>query len=799
MINNEELNALLEQLIQPRKDYFAFEKIQALLPLVCTQVAIIGKDCWDSLGLLALAEELNSSQLSLISQPGHGEKGIHGSNPIHGVLYQFIKKRDDIAQLNERLLLLAHVINAARQWRKDMQTAETSDNFFEQRDKRLKQTTYLKNLESACKVVRRIDDDWLFLLSPPNQSTEILYKRCDAFIGDNDKSQQEGYIKELALFFAYALNHRQPLRGYQETSPNELHKKPIAQRKRRFDDDPDENWDETANSTITLPPDIDEKTKDTLRTSGLSTVEERPTTELTQNDAPIKAAEGDSSLQAVFRARSQQIFQDKAAQLLPGRWEQLSAFDLHQLMLQLEQKKPSLRPWLQCVVGLLLMTGRSLDSVLDTQVIKNFERIPKLITDQAIYVLPSERACWVSGVYRPENSRQLTGEWPAHMRITQDRLRLPVPSMFWRLIKLKVSHIASRVNKRSVPLFPKNYREELRNELKAFLSDTNRQTGSRLTAHRLGNHLFNTLNHGDADLTAACLITARVPSFGQQASLYYYAPHVKRLEQQYIQAMEAIARQCSPVPLSSKAEPSHAIACANSHSDAANHVGSNLVPRTAYVTGLVANMQQQIKVAKKGARPAALFRMHNAYVAYTVAMLMFSTGYRSIRDPVPSWNNISLSRRMIIIADKTDDQQSHARFLPLISLMVEQLQHYQRHRQSLLGRLTFFLQHQWNTPFMFLDQYGNPKEVTPTRLHDQLRWIDSPPLNINRHYLHTRLKESDLSSEVVDAFMGHWDSGQEPWSSYSTFCPREYQHLIASVIEPLMVQQGWKALKGAAL
>ncbi|MCH4813652.1 hypothetical protein [Vreelandella neptunia] len=100
---------------------------------------------------------------------------------------------------------------------------------------------------------------------------------------------------------------------------------------------------------------------------------------------------------------------------------------------------------------------------------------------------------------------------------------------------------------------------------------------------------------------------------------------------------------------------------------------------------------------------------------------------------------------------------------------------------------------------MFLDQYGNPKEVTPTRLHDHLQWIDSPPLNINRHYLHTRLKESDLSSEVVDAFMGHWDSGQEPWASYSTFCPREYQHLIASVIQPLMVQQGWKALKGAAL
>ncbi|MEL7983118.1 hypothetical protein AAG584_24030 [Vreelandella titanicae] len=793
MEGNAQFTALLEDVLQPRDGYFAIETIQPVLVHTIEKLASIKDDAWESPALSGLAEAITSEQLVLKSLPNQKEKGIHGTHPIHGALYKLAKTQSDIAGLNDRLHLLAHIINAALHWRNDIQDLEANQGFTEQRKKRLTQTTYLKNLEAACKVARRIDAEWLEFLTPFDRPTEQLLKWCDRYQADGEKKQQESYIKELGRFLAYALNRRQPRQGYQETGSDES-----TQRKRRFDDDPDESWNETAISAITLPPDIDEKTKDTLRTSGLSIVEESPAAELTQNDAPIKAAEGDSSLQAVFRARSQQIFQDKAAQLLPGRWEQLSAFDLHQLMQELEQKKPPLRQWLKCVFGLLLMTGRSLDSVLDTQVIKHVEWIPKVITDQAIYVLPSEVAYWVSGIYRPENSRQLTGDWPAHMRITQNRLALPAPPMCWRLMKLKIHHIASTVNKRSVPLFPKNYREELKNELKALLSDTNRKTGSRLTAHRLGVHLFNTLNHGDADLTGACFITARVPSFGQQASLYYYAPNMKRLEQQYTRAMEAITRQCSTLP-SLEAEPSDAIACATSHSDAANYVGSNLVPKTAYVKSLVANMQQQIKVAKKGARPATLFNMHNAYVAYTVAMLMFSTGYRSVRDPLPSWNNISLSRRMIVIADKTDDQQSHARFLPLTRLMVEQLQHYQRHRQGLLGRLTFFLEHQWETPFMFLDYYGNPKEVTPTRLHDQLRWIDSPPLNINRHYLHTRLKESDLSSEVVDAFMGHWDSGQEPWASYSTFCPREYQHLIASVIQPLMVQQGWKALKGAAL
>ncbi|MCW4150636.1 hypothetical protein OM427_13985, partial [Halomonas sp. 18H] len=324
-----------------------------------------------------------------------------------------------------------------------------------------------------------------------------------------------------------------------------------------------------------------------------------------------------------------------------------------------------------------------------------------------------------------------------------------------------------------------------------------RNTGSRLTVHRLGAHLFNTLNHGDSDLTAACLITARAPSFGQQSSLYYYAPSMQHLEKRYLQAMETISQQCSATPQPSDTDHSHANTYATPHADAANYVGSNLVPRTSYVSDLVSHMQQQVKVARKEATPTTLFSLHNAYVAYTVAMLMFSTGYRSVRDPLPSWGNISLSRRIIIIADKTDDRQSHARFLPLTDLMVEQLKHYQRHRTGLLERLSFFLKQQWHTPFMFLDQYGNTKEVTPTRLHDKLQWKDSPPLNINRHYLHTQLKEGGLSSEVVDAFMGHWDPGQEPWAKYSTFCPRQYRELLAPAIERLMSQQGWKALKGA--
>lgn len=468
-------------------------------------------------------------------------------------------------------------------------------------------------------------------------------------------------------------------------------------------------------------------------------------------------------------------------------------------MQQLNQLPSDKRRRIGCVIGLLLTTGRGLNSVLDAQVLPMKKKAPSTLNENSIIVMHGDSPGWLSGILRPESSRQMTGEWPKHMRTTQVSLTLPVPTFSWKLIEGQASYIVRRVRKRALPLFNKDGRAELEKDVKELLSTINRKTGARLTAHRLGAHLFNMLNTGDADLTAACLITGRMPSFGQQTSLYYYAPSTSYIEQQYVEAMREIEQQCATsLPKSDEIKPVCAAANLAPFGNP-QYVGSKLVPKTTYVNDLVATLQHRVKSARKGVQPLELFTMHNAYVAYTVAMLMFSTGYRSIRDPLPKWKNISLSRRMIVIADKTDDKESHARFLPLTSLMVEQLAHYQRHRRGLIDRLEFYLQKQWETPFMFLNQSGTPQEVTPSRLEEHLQWRDTPPLNINRHYLHTQLKERGLASEVVDAFMGHWDAGQAPWDNYSTFCPREYCALIAPVIEKLMKAQGWKALKGKAL
>ena len=794
MTRNVSLTLLLEEAIQPRADYFSFSQLYPALIVTLQHLIIVGDDCWDVSAIKNLITGIENQEIEFQIKSGKGEKGIYGTNPIHGALYKISKHIDT----EDRLKLLGHIINVAFQWRKEIEALSEHQSLSDHDIKRLNIATYQKNLEAACKVARRMDTDGLAQLAPWDQSTHTLLKFCQSIAGKKVEGS-ETYIQQLERFFAYALNDRQPRkRNHSKQADNDNYLFP--QRTRPIDVDTDEPWLALSSSVITSPSQTADYSS--VRQAGLSAIEERSSIELIQSDKPLTLAKGDSSLQSVFRARSQQLHLDKSAQLLPGRWEQLSAYDLNHLQVQLNRTERN-RTFLTCILGLMLMTGRSLENVLDVHIANSVEQVPKsALHEQSIYLL-LETSSWVTGVIRPPDSRQLSSHWRHDMRPTQTRIVLPIPHFLRSLLRPAIRHKALRIKKRSAALFTDKERQESTIELKKLLANTNKQTGSRLTVHRLGMHLFNTLNSGDADLTAACLITARVPSFGQQASLYYFAPNNHYLKKRYLDAMRIIQQQW-PKPKTEKgqttADSEHTAVASDSQQQTAHYVGSQLVPKASYVEKLVVHMQQQITSAdQSGSLFQRTVNVHNRYTAYTVAMLMFCTGYRSIRDPLPKWDQLSLSRRMMVIADKTDDAQSHARFLPLPTIMMDQLQHYLRHREAIVGRLKLYLQQQWDSPFLFLDTYGHPKQVTPKRLQEHLDWPGSPPLNINRHYLHTHLKEVGCSAELVDAYMGHWDAGQEPWAKYSTFCPHEYREHISSAIELMMQRQGWRAIEGAVL
>lgn len=792
MLGKNDIKILVDELFEPREDHLSLNLIHPLLAIVIDYVIKVGCDDWNKEGLVALSSGLKSGDIVLTSHATHGPKGLHGDYPIHGALLKIAE--NDTTGISQRPLLLAYVIDAAYQWRAEIKNPDPNKAFFANEKKRLTYKTYKSNLAGACRAIRKMSVEWLDIIGQGYSDSLKLQKKLEHLHTEKNELN-DAYIQQLERFLAYALSNRRPRKDYSRRS-SRARKQATFQRQRPIDDSQADEPNSASSSRLVFRQ--TEDSDDKLRESGLSLNEEQAPAELLQGDRPIASKQGDSSLQAVYRARSQRQHQDKSAQLLPGRWEQLNNYDLYQLALHLRDQNSGLEKQLNCLIGLMLATGRDLESVLGAHVVRTLDQVPKQVDHQTLYVTSTADE-WCAGVFRPESARKINSEWRKVMRPTLQRLPLPILGSCRTLITPRARHAGIHVKKRSLPLFKESMYEQLASEFSQLLSAVNRGSGARLTEKRLSLHLFNALNVGGADLAAACLITARMPTFGQLSPLYYYAPAVTDLARQYTAAIRRFDR-----PLATALDLDIAVTTAKDsvpHTENGNgYVGSQMVPNTDYVTKIVAHLLRQQPEARKLVGTFDLWaQFHNTYTAYTIAMLMFCTGYRSIRDPLPRLSHISLSRGIIVIADKTNDHQSNARFVPLPTVMVGQFRAYWKHRDAVLSRLQLYLGRDWGTPFLFIDMFGKPQQATPVRLENHLQWPHSPPLNINRHYLHTQLKELGCSAELVGAFMGHWDTGQEPWAKYSTLCPRAYRQLITSHIEELMQQQGWSVVQGIEL
>jgi len=86
--------------------------------------------------------------------------------------------------------------------------------------------------------------------------------------------------------------------------------------------------------------------------------------------------------------------------------------------------------------------------------------------------------------------------------------------------------------------------------------------------------------------------------------------------------------------------------------------------------------------------------------------------------------------------------------------------------------------------------------VTPYETKKEISWSYPLPLNTKRHYLRTRLREKGVTGEIVDAFMGHWYTGQEPHGRFSTLSPQFFKQQIDAPLSTLLRDDGWVAIPG---
>jgi hypothetical protein len=508
-----------------------------------------------------------------------------------------------------------------------------------------------------------------------------------------------------------------------------------------------------------------------------------------QSDKPVLPQLGDSVQSAVIRSKSQQAHRRRAAQKLPGRWETLTDNEVSRWLNEVYGRLSS-DPHVAIAMLLLLLSGRSLTSIMATRFVNKAEQLPGKLMPSHVFIDISQQAI-VSGVMRPEERRQRLTRWTPVLREHDGRLGLPIPWVFWQWIATVTNPLLENCKKRSVRIFPANMHENISIGIHDVLVKLRKGQSTRITQLRVESHLQSAVLQKGGDRVEAILIAGQKISSSSSAGLYYHSVEKGALERLYAEVTAEWADEFPPEP-GAKFQ-----AQTSMFSDT---VGSDLVLISESHRSLVSDLARQLEADRKSlTSPGGLVRFHNSFMNYSLLFLMYGTGYRSVWDPISRESDIDFDDRTLVIADKTSDGFGHSKIVPLADELLNQLIYVKAHLDWLRSQLEWYgLLTRQNAPFLFyLSLDLAPIHITPKTMTEQLKWAYPMPLNLNRHWLRTELKGQGVTGAFVDHFMGHWDGGGEPWGKYSCVDPREFCEVVRAALNYLLKVQKFVSIRGA--
>lgn len=233
-------------------------------------------------------------------------------------------------------------------------------------------------------------------------------------------------------------------------------------------------------------------------------------------------------------------------------------------------------------------------------------------------------------------------------------------------------------------------------------------------------------------------------------------------------------------------------------------VGSRLCPETETISALVSDLKRPLDSTDtlRESR-AAIIDYHNRYTLYTFLLMQFATGYRAVIDPILRLTDIDPITQTAIVRDKELPRDSNARLIPVVDVLQEQLVRYERHRE-VIQPLALELsdsepnRHKVQNNFFWLDSDAScVVELRPLTFHEQFSDTYPYPVNASRRYIRTKLIERSCPTESVDAFMGHWQHGQQPYGQYSTLPLLDVIDPVRHELTELMQDLGFTVINSA--
>ncbi|MBL33525.1 MAG: hypothetical protein CMI10_01340 [Oceanospirillaceae bacterium] len=318
--------------------------------------------------------------------------------------------------------------------------------------------------------------------------------------------------------------------------------------------------------------------------------------------------------------------------------------------------------------------------------------------------------------------------------------------------------------------------------------------GNRINEHRIRSHLFNAIvSQISGDVAEATLMSGRYHPMAK-TRLHYSSYPVHYLQDLYISALEAMVND---VYREGYDHPERHLP--RNAQIQLEVIGSDYSPRKSAVQQAVSTLITSLKKRPSKDSLSEMTEFHNRYTLYTVLMTGFCTGYRAVKDPFPSVPDIDRETGLCVISDKDGPDFYNSRLVWLPPMLIFQLDHYEEHRNVLISMLVMNndnIELLSTLPDLFLlDDKLNIVPIRPSTLKPLLEDLLPLPINTNRRYLRTHLRLRGCPTEIVDAFMGHWARGEEPWGKYSSLSYAQVIEELKHYLEPLVSELGFRPIR----
>ncbi|MGK0523822.1 MAG: hypothetical protein ACI92N_001455 [Pseudomonadales bacterium] len=483
------------------------------------------------------------------------------------------------------------------------------------------------------------------------------------------------------------------------------------------------------------------------------------------------------------RAKSDQL--RRSNQTLTNRWERPTEYELYVYWNAVTEPDDA---DLSAALALLLvlLTGRELDLVLETQLKSRLGDLPERGENGRIYIC-YESAVWQSAAPQPVRKTQLDAELRHQLVQTVPSVRMPIVGPLWNLLE---RHVGSDPRGWRGALFKNHEKEGVAERASDLFDRIKKESDVRLTLRRVQRALFHRLSDGAGDMVASILIAGDHDDISRHAGIHYYCAYESDLQERYLQAISQLMPESR--------NTLHPVALVQSD----RRIGSPYCPTPDVLRQLATDLKTHFQVTlRQPIGKSTLPDIHNAYTVYTVLLLFLCTGYRSVQAPLSRITDVDLNRRCAVIADKEADFWSHSRIAPLTENFLSHWHYYLSHRRHVMRMVETYLGEPVPDHTLFFLSTPNrrmakPVAVTPDQIDEHLSSFSSLPLNVGRHLLRSELLHRRIPPALIDALMGHWVAGREPMGKYSTLSPVEYKEFLVPVLEEIQVELGWTPVRG---